>query len=75
MNSVIDATESSVNNDRELGPTTIYYPARLRNFSGGQDALFTHDQITKAVHRAKTNPGGVPKRGLLERLVEFLRID
>lgn len=63
MKSEIHLTEEVDNKDRKFGSALNYFPAYVIADNGDKEpALFTHDQITEAMARAKRNPEDIPQK-------------
>ncbi len=62
MKSKIFFSEKLENKNRHFGSALTYYPAMIDNgFGEEHPALFTIDQIKKAMNRANLNPEDVPE--------------
>lgn len=69
MKSKIYLKEVVDNKYRKFGADLVYYPARLENEDGSiTEALFTKDQIERAVKRAVANPEDIPELTFLQNI-------
>jgi len=72
MKSKIYLNEIVFNKDRKLGSVTDYYPVKVVTENGDiKYALFTINQIEKAIERASYNEEDLPEKSFYELIFEL----